>query len=209
MNYTVEVTDSGDFISGTGSKAPRTSTTPVSTFTAPVAIADNAISKLVEWSPASSNLFEVSIEGMKETSVLHCTSVRFSGARLEFTRSNTTKLFMMDMYQPSDEVTINWREDANHSVRLFHEKWAASFYDRDNDHYISSTSGENPLGNKLRSAIVTIQKMTSSGLVAVAELHLVNMIPSQIPDLELDWASESAIDYQLSYKVESWYWVKK
>lgn len=206
MNYTVEVTDSGDFISGTGSKAPRPGSAARA---APVGIANNAISKLVEWTPASSNLFEVSINSFKETSILHCTAIRFGGAHLEFTRSNATKLFTLDRYQPADEVTITWREDASHSVRLFHEKWAANFYDRDNDQYISSAAAENPLGNKLRSAVVTIQKMTSNNLTTVGELHLVNMIPTQIPDLELDWASESAIEYQLSYKVESWYWVKK
>lgn len=209
MNYTVEVTDSGDFISGTGSKAPRTSTTLVSTFTAPINIADNAISKLVEWKAAAPNLFEVSFAGIRDISRLHCTAVQFSGAKLNLTRHNATKYFVMEGYQPADDVTITWREDSNFSVRKFHENWLASFYDRQNDHYISSTGATYPLAAKFRTATVLIQKMVGFNLYDYAELKLINMLPTQIPDLELNWANEAGLEYTLSYKVEAWEWNRK
>ena len=194
-----------DVVNETTREEPKRSPIQITTSARPLNIANEAITQLIQWKPANSNLFEVTFSGITGFSVLHCSAISFPGSQLSFTRNRGTKLFMLDEYQFSDEVTITWREDAKHSVRKFHEAWFSQFYDRSTDKYISSTA-DNPPQNRYRTAVVHIQAFNPGTLATTLRLRLINMLPTKLPELNLDWSSDSLVEYQLSYKITNWVW---
>jgi len=162
--------------------------------------ASEAITQLSQWSPATNNLFEIEFDGISALSKMHCSAISFPGAHLEFERHKVTKNFMIEGYRPADELTITWREDSSHSVRKFHMAWFEKFYNKQGDYFISGIAG------KAKNARVKMQKMDDRGFVQVASLELIGLLPTQLADLNMEWSSGDAIEYQLSYKVKDWNW---
>lgn len=172
------------------------------------------------WIPATDNLFEVRIADepsgfdVRQYALLHCTKVRFPGSGVEFTRNKTTRNFQVEGYQPADEVTITWREDKNYSVRKYHEKWQSLFYDRQNNHYISSGATRRSEGSRDRQKTFLIAIQSSQQIpenageepVTDRVLVLEGVLPPVLPELDLDWSRGDGIEYTLTYKVESWHW---
>lgn len=175
---------------------------------------------LKKWVPAADNLFEVRIASsgsefdVRQYAILHCTKVRFAGSGVEFSRHKTTREFVVEGYQPADEVTITWRENRNLDVRRFHEDWQALFYDREKDQYISTGARTSAKGkaSRLKKLSIVIQASpsklvsTDEEFPAVRTLVLEDVMPPMTPELELDWAAGNAVEYSLTYKVGKWYW---
>lgn len=172
-----------------------------------------------DWTPATDNLFEVRIIedssefDVRQYAMLHCSKVRFPGSGVEFSRNKTTRKFQVEGYQSADEVTITWREDRNHSVRNYHEKWQDLFYDRHNNHYISSGASRSSQGSKkrLKTFLIAIQSSpqipeeAGKDFVTDKILVLEGVLPPLLPELDLDWSRGDGVEYTLSYKVQSWH----
>lgn len=172
------------------------------------------------WTPATDNLFEVRIVDngsefdIRQYAILHCSKVRFAGSGVEFSRNKTTRKFQLESYQPADEVTITWRENKNLDVRRYHEEWQSLFYNREQDHFISTGAKIAADARKklLKRFAIAIQaspsKMdyTTEDFPTTRVLILEDVLPPMLPDLELDWANGNAVEYSMTYKVGSWYW---
>lgn len=159
-----------------------------------------------EYKPAYSNIFTIrAFSGFKEDisnySTLHATSLTFTGAGITLKRHNVTKLFALSNYQRSDEVTITWREDANFSIRDFHQNWIKKFYDEVNDCYISYSSKKEVKSNLAKDFKVYLPNNIT--------LHLKDVYPQKIPELSLSWETSGIISYSITYYVTSWEWNKE
>ena len=170
------------------------------------------------WEPAFSNLFQVSFimgpgyEGDSDyygygvpdtlpTSFL-CTKVSFPEQKLEFNRPKNLADFFISGVGPISEITIDWMEDFNLSVRKYHEDWARLFWDPDNFNYISA---ETPADAERRYRSASI-KLSSSEVSnnSRAELYLTDLLPTSIPGLNLSFDNADAMTYSITYKVTKW-----
>lgn len=156
------------------------------------------IQNLLELQPAFSNLFEATVTSASGGSPLPrdhkflCSKINFSGAGLEFDRNKTTKLFQVAAgYKYADEVSITWKETSTYAIRAFHQAWFDRFYDRAADVYRTGTAG------KFYNININLMEGTKS-------LVLYNVIPATFPNLDLSYDASTALEYTLSYKVESW-----
>lgn len=166
----------------------------------------NALIQLYNHTPAFDNLFEASIyygdsaeDAMTAYSKLHVVSLDFKGPQLVLKRHETAKLFTLQNYQLGDSVTITWREDAQFSVRKFHQEWLHKFYNEDRDCFISYDNVNE--ANKNLSRVIKIKLQNGH------QVTLSGVYPQKIPDLKVDWNSKSNVQYTLTYYVTSWEWI--
>lgn len=163
---------------------------------------------IYQYNPAVKNLFQVEVypgkgdltdESITSYGKLHIQSIKFAGAKLLLTRHNVTKLFALDKYQRSDEVTLVWRENSLYRVRGLHIEWLRNFYREADDRFVSYENAD--------KAEAHLTKMFRILLPNKHSLILKGVMPTSIPELDLNWADSSVTQYTLTYKVTEWEWV--
>ena len=165
-----------------------------------------SLSSLLDFTPAITNLYEVSIIGSTDDSdfnsyaKLHATEITFNGERITFERNPVNKAFYLGSgvtsapYTRTDEVVITWREDSNWTVRKYHEKWIEAFYDKKTDTFQSQENA---------SSLYRTFVITFPGKNYVHKLKLTNVLPTNMGDFHLQWTdAPSTTTHSITYKVE-------
>lgn len=176
-----------------------------------------AISSLYSFDPAVKNLYTVEISnedttdsGINSVIKYHALSVTLPSDTLKLERNSVTKNFTLTengSYTFADTLTINWRENADWSVRKFHQEWLEKFYNRSTDKYKSInwdniSVGQKEVAKRYKTFIITLP----NGSKAVCK----DVIPTQQWNLDLAWENSPAIvTYNIVYNVGFWYWEKE
>lgn len=164
------------------------------------------IGTFISWRDFSPNLFEVTAfndstaENQVENTRFYCSGFTFASPSLDIERHPYTRNFFVKSYKPSDELTIDWREDENLSVWKYHNLWFDMFYDRKTDSFVTT-----PNGKKRNVEIVFQSFKTKSTLVDNHKFSFYGLIPTSLPQIDGDWSKDSGEPKrQVTYKVDYW-----
>ena len=130
----------------------------------------------------------------------YCKSFTMSSPSLDLERHPYTRNFLVKSYKPADDLTIDWREDANLSVWRFHEQWMEKFYNKNTDSYVTTANG------KKKNATIVFYSLNSNSTQTIKHtFNFYGLILTSLPSFEGGWEKDSSsVVRQITYKMDYW-----